>query len=357
MRFGLFWQTPGYEGSSVSRRHWETVEEIILGDELGFKTAWLAESVFYPARPMSNPLMVSIAAAQHTERIRFGPLAAQSPLHHPLHMATQAATCGILTNGRLDLCLGGRWGTAMGRFLGNPTEISRQESRDRIAESIELLKLAWTEDRFDFNGQFWNAENLPVLPKPVQQPHPPILLASNSDDTFAYAGALGVGSIVTTLGQPDIPRLQERLAEFEAAKPTANESPPQRVYVMVSLFVAKTREEAHRAASENWRPTDLADGLAYMKSMGIDPSQPNFSTGAIGWMTWDFERALEICIYDEPEACVERLQELQEQLPTMHECILEMNRRARIPGEKIRESMRLFAEKVMPKLEGVAAAP
>ncbi len=102
MRFGLFWQTPGHEGSSVDRRYWETVEEIALGEELGFQSALLAESVFYPTRPMSNPLMVAIAAAQRTERIRFGTLAAQAPLHHPLHMATQAATCDILTDGRLD---------------------------------------------------------------------------------------------------------------------------------------------------------------------------------------------------------------------------------------------------------------
>jgi alkanesulfonate monooxygenase SsuD/methylene tetrahydromethanopterin reductase-like flavin-dependent oxidoreductase (luciferase family) len=141
MRFGLFWQTPGSAESSVARRHWETIEEIVLGEQLGFETAWLAESVFYPTRPMSNPLMVAIAAAQCTERIRFGTLAAQAPLHHPFHMATQSATCDILTQGRLDLCLGGRWGSRFGRFFGHG-EISSEESRERVAETIELIKLA-----------------------------------------------------------------------------------------------------------------------------------------------------------------------------------------------------------------------
>ena len=42
MRFGLFWQTPGSEESSVSRRHWETIEEIVLGEQLGFESTWLA---------------------------------------------------------------------------------------------------------------------------------------------------------------------------------------------------------------------------------------------------------------------------------------------------------------------------
>jgi len=104
MRFGVFWQTPGSEGSSVARRHWETIEEITLGEQLGFESAWLAESVFYPTRPMSNPLMVAIATAQHTERIRFGTLAVQAPIYHSFPMATESTVCAILTQGRLDLC-------------------------------------------------------------------------------------------------------------------------------------------------------------------------------------------------------------------------------------------------------------
>lgn len=349
MRFGLFWQTPGHEGSSAQRRHWETVEEIVLGEKLGFESAWLAESVFYPTRPMSNPLMVAIAAAQHTERIRFGTLATQAPLHHPFHLATQAATCDILTNGRLDFCLGGRWGARTGGFLGNPTDVSGQESRERVAEAIELIKLAWTEERFDYQGKYWSAENLPVEPRPMQQPHPPILLAANSNDTFPYTAKMGLGVIASTLGQP-MPAMIDRLAEFEAAKPTNGVTQPQNAYVMVSLFVAETRKEAHKIANENWRDNDTAAGLEYMKSLGIDPSRPDFATGAVGWMTWDFDRAKEVCIYDEPAACVERLQELQEKLPTMYQCILEFNRRARIPSERVKESMRLFAEKVMPNL-------
>ena len=124
MRFGAFWQTPGFEGSSDAQRHWETIDEIVLAEQLGFQTAWLAESVFYPTRPMSNPLMVAIAAGQRTESIRFGTLAAQMPLHHPFHMASQSATCDILTNGRLDLCLGGRCGSPTGQRFGHPSDMT-----------------------------------------------------------------------------------------------------------------------------------------------------------------------------------------------------------------------------------------
>ena len=349
MRFGAFWQTPGFEGSSVARRHWETIEEMALAEQLGFDSAWLAESVFYPTRPMSNPLMVAIAAAQRTQRMRFGTLATQTPLHHPFHLATQSATCDILTQGRLDLCFGGRWGARTGRFFGHPDGISNEENRARVAEAIALVKLAWTQERVDFAGKYWSAENLPVMPQPVQQPHPPIFLAANSNDTFTYAARQGVGVIGTTLSQP-LPRIGQRLAEYEAAKPEHGVTQPQPAYVMMSFFVANTRQEAHALTHENWRETDTANGIAYMQSLGIDPSQPDFATGATGWMTWDFAKAKTVCIYDEPAACVARLQELQAQAPTMAQCILEFNRRGRIPSERVRESMRLFADKVMPAL-------
>ena len=238
--------------------------------------------------------------------------------------------------------------------LGNPSEVLGQESRDRVAEAIELIKLAWTEEAVNFQGEYWSAENLAVLPKPVQQPHVPVQLAANSNDTFPYAAKLGLGVIGTHLSQPDF-RLVDRLAEFEASK--IPEAPnPQNAYVMVSLFVAETREEAHRLTNQNWLESDLQDGLALMKRMGVDPSRADFATGAVGWQTWNFERAKEVCIYDDVSGCIERLQELQERMPTMYECILEFNRRARIPSERVQESMKLFAEKVMPALEAVPAA-
>jgi alkanesulfonate monooxygenase SsuD/methylene tetrahydromethanopterin reductase-like flavin-dependent oxidoreductase (luciferase family) len=90
-----------------------------------------------------------------------------------------------------------------------------------------------------------------VLP-PVQKSHPPLLLASNSNDTFAYVARVGTGVVCTTLSQP-LPRLIHRLAEYEAAKPADGVTPPQRTYIMFSCFVAKGHAAAHTIMRENWR--------------------------------------------------------------------------------------------------------
>ena len=349
MRFGAFWQVPGFEGSPIPRRHWEVIEEIVLADQLGFDTAWIAESVFFPTRPLSNPLMVASAAGQHTKRIRFGTLAAQFPLHHPLHMATQAATCDILTGGRLDLCLGGRWGSPAGQSFGHSGDISSSESRGRVAEGIELLKLAWTQERVSFEGEYWSARDLPVLPRPQQQPYPPLLLAANSDETFPYAARLGLGVIGTTLSQP-MPRLIDRLREFEDAKPEGETAHPQPFHVNISFFVAQSRDRAHRIMAQNWRDDDVVSTAPDGSASSIGTTRHSFTSGVGGWATWDFEEALSHSIYDDPSGCIRQLRRLQDQLPTMRQCILEFNRRGRIPSDQIKESMRLFADKVMPEL-------
>ena len=73
-------------------------------------------------------------------------------------------------------------------------------------------------------------------------------------------------------------------------------------------------------------------------------------------MTRGYDRVLEVRIYDEPSVCVERLKELQELLPSMHQCILEFNRRGSLPRERVPESMRLFADEVMPNLDAIPSA-
>ena len=87
-------------------------------------------------------------------------------------------------------------------------------------------------------------KELATLPRPVQEkPHPPLLLAANSDETFPYAARLGLGVIGTTLSQP-MPRMIDRLRDFEEAKPSAVGDQSQPFHVCISFFVAETREKA-----------------------------------------------------------------------------------------------------------------
>jgi alkanesulfonate monooxygenase SsuD/methylene tetrahydromethanopterin reductase-like flavin-dependent oxidoreductase (luciferase family) len=348
MKFSLFWQVPGHEGSTVPVRHWETIEEITLGEKLGFHEAWLAESPFYPTRPMSQPLFVISAAAQHTSNIRFGTLATQTPMHHPIEYATSAATCEIMTKGRLDLCLGGRYGGASSNVMGISDQIDSDQSRRMVREFTNILRSAWKTDRLNFDGEFWKFQDVPVLPKPLQEEGPPLLMAANSDGSFAFAAHQNMGVIGTTLSQ-SLSNIKNHAVTFSKIFANNDYLDPQPFHLAVSFFVADTKEKARQIMSRNWLDTDVIASGPPVHSTAIGGGRHDFSSGEGGWGTWDFQTATQHCIYDSPEGCVEKLREVQEKVPTLDQCILEFNRRGRLTSKEVQDSMKLFADRVMPE--------
>ena len=153
--------------------------------------------------------------------------------------------------------------------------------------------------------------------------------------------------IGTTLSQP-MPRMIDRLREFEEAKQNDAGDQPQPFHVCISLFVAETREKALKTMALNWRDEDAKSDVPAADASTIGTSRHSFASGVRDWQSWDFEEATRHCVYDDPSGCIEQLRSLQDQL--MDQCILEFNRRGRIPSEDIKESLRLFADRVMPEL-------
>ena len=350
MKFGIFWHVTGYEGSSVPDRHWETISEIELADQIGFSQAWLAESPFYPTRPMSQPLLVASAAAQRTNKIKFGTLAAQIPMHHPIDYASSVATCDILTGGRFDLCVGGRFGGKASQVVGMAEDIDNSESRKMVSEYVEILRRSWTEERLTYEGEYWNFQDVPVIPKPFQIPYPSLLLAANSDSSFEFAATQGMGVIGTMLSQP-LGNLKNHSETFHNMKNNLgyNQS-NQPFHIAISFFVADTKENAQEIMKRNWRDSDVISDGPPVHSSAIGGGRHDFSSGAGGWATWDFKSALKHCIYDSPSGCIERLEEIISTVNNVDQVILEFNRRGRIPSDDVKKSMDLFGDKVLPFL-------
>src|SRR6202007_3405015 len=168
MRFGLFFQASESPGQTHADRYREMLDMIALGDTLGFDVAWLAELHFGGAFSLlSSPLMAVPVIAQRTPRIRIGTAVTLLPLHHPLACAEQAATADVLSGGRLEFGVGR--GSIPSQFHGFPGPGAGD--RARLRECLEIIKLAWTQERFSYRGQFYEVENLAVTPKPLQRPH------------------------------------------------------------------------------------------------------------------------------------------------------------------------------------------
>src|SRR5919201_1236269 len=244
MRFGLFFQTPEAGGHTHAERYAETLDLIALADSLGFDVAWLAELHFGGAFSLlSNPLMLVPVIAQRTRRIRVGTAVTLLPLHHPLSCAEQAATADILSGGRLEF--GAGRGSIPTQFHG--FRVRTAENRARFDEALEIIRLAWTRERFSYRGKYYEVDDLAVVPKPVKRPHPPIRVGVHTPESFAHIGDLGLPIYSGTTTTP-LPQLRECLALYRAHLAAAGH-PWQRdqMALMLPIHVGATPAAARDA--------------------------------------------------------------------------------------------------------------
>lgn len=342
MRFGFFDQLPCAAGYSERQRYQDIMAQIELGDALGLDTAWLGELHFSRAfSTLADPLMVLAAAAQRARRIRLGTAVTLLPLHNPVKIAEQAATADLLSDGRLELGVGR--GTAPIHYAGY--DIPQEESRDRFEEALDFILAAWTHETFSYEGKYYHARDLTIVPRPVQVPHPPVRIAANSPDTFPLAARRGLPIFATPLINPP-EKLREGLAGYRAAMSSGARADAALAFpVHVTTSRAKAREECEpsllrffREAGERLRPFGEADiksfeafqqVLARMQRMKFD----------------DIDR--EMGVFGDPEYCVERVRALRREYQ-MDEFICYFNQGGIMDHATVRASMTLFAREVMP---------
>ncbi len=147
----------------------------------GLDVMWLAELHTAPERSvLAAPLMIATAIAARTKRMKIGTAVQVLPLCHPLQLAEEAATVDHISHGRLIFGVGRSGFPRTYQAYG----VSYAESRERFAEVLEILKRAWTQERFSFDGKFYHFDNVCLVPKPYQQPYPEIRVAATSPDTY-----------------------------------------------------------------------------------------------------------------------------------------------------------------------------
>jgi alkanesulfonate monooxygenase SsuD/methylene tetrahydromethanopterin reductase-like flavin-dependent oxidoreductase (luciferase family) len=143
---------------------------------------------FDPGRSvLSSPLCIASAIAARTSRIKIGIAVQVLPLCAPLRIAEEAATVDQLSHGRLIFGVG-RSGVAKTYEAYN---VPYAESRDRFAETLDIIEQAWSLPVFSHSGRYFQFQDVSVTPRPYQQPMPPIRVAATSPDTFITIGRQG----------------------------------------------------------------------------------------------------------------------------------------------------------------------
>ena len=151
MEFGMFHQFPALPGRTERDAFAEAFEQIDAAERWGLDTMWLAELHFDPQRSvLSAPLSIAAAVGARTERIKIGIAVQVLPLCHPLRLAEETATVDQISNGRLLFGVG---------RSGNPRSyvaygVPYSESRERFLETLDIVKKAWTQERFSYEGKY-----------------------------------------------------------------------------------------------------------------------------------------------------------------------------------------------------------
>lgn len=172
MKFGVHYQS--YSGTEPVRWYRETLEEAVHAEALGFESIWPVEQHFIADLSiLSAPLLFLAAAAERTKTLRLGIAVILLPLSHPVRIAEEVATLDVLSNGRVEFGIGR--GAIPAHFSG--FGVPQNESRDRFLESLDVVLRAWQEGTLSYHGRFFEFDNLNVVPKPVQRPHPTLRVA------------------------------------------------------------------------------------------------------------------------------------------------------------------------------------
>lgn len=208
-------QSPG----PVSREHahrviQETLAEARLADEMGYGCWWQVEHHGAGEFSYSSaPEIMLTAIAQQTRSIRLGHSSVLAPhrFNHPIRVAERAAFLDHLSGGRLELGLARSTIPEWRTF-----NIPPAETRAQMQQAYEMIPQMWTQERFSWKSEFFEIDNVPVGPKPLQQPHPPLWQACSSLASFEQAGRNGVGALGVTLWAPRA-QVEEWIAIYRQA--------------------------------------------------------------------------------------------------------------------------------------------
>jgi alkanesulfonate monooxygenase SsuD/methylene tetrahydromethanopterin reductase-like flavin-dependent oxidoreductase (luciferase family) len=344
-------------GIFVEERRRETTEATAFQDALeltaaaeswGLDGVWLGEIHFNPTRSVqSAPMALASFMAARTRRVRIGTAVTVLPLANPLRIAEEVATVDHLSEGRFDFGIG-RSGSPRAYDVLN---ISYSESQARFEEALAIIKEAWKGEPFGYDGKFYRFQNTTVAPRPVQRPHPPVRMAANSPETFAFVGRMGLPLFVG-LRDLDIPELGRHLATYRTAWREAGHAGSGDVCLRIPVYAAPTQKAAVEEPCENItyffrRHAELTRSRLGRADTG--PADRNLAR-LEQVSTMSYEEILDRRVaFGTASFLVERLTRVRGELG-LDGMIFELNPGGLLPMEPMLRTLRILTHEVIPAL-------
>ena len=346
MDFGLFMEFACREGVTQKEAFDESFALVDEAEAMGVDSVWLAEYHFNPERVLSAPIAVASAIAGRTKRMRIGLAVLLLPLGNPVRIAEEVATLDHISGGRLEFGIGRGTFPNVHEGFGVPFA----DSRARFEEFLEIILKAWTTESFSFEGEYYSCPDVRVEPKPLQTPYPPIHVGITSEETFPIIGRMGYPILINPSRVFALLELAPYIRQYRLAWEEAGHQGEAQVGLRVPVYVAETAERAYSEPKEST--------MASVRRLGDRVAVSASHRGTTGDWHSQAERILSVgyedwlrdkVVYGTPEAVVERLGQLGEELG-LSQIIYEVDLGNRIPYELQVNCLRLMTEKVIPQL-------
>lgn len=319
----------------------EVLHLVQMADRGGFETVWAAEHHTIESIIAPNPLQILTWWGQHTERIRLGAAAVVAPYWDPIRLAGEAALCDHFTGGRLELGIArGAFQYEFDRMAGG---IPQQQGVGFMKELLPAVRALWAGD-YAHEGQHWRFPVSTSVPKPLQQPSPPIWVAARDPGTFDWAVANGAHILSTPLSAPpsEVLVLGDKFRKAVADHP---EVPRPRFMMQRRACVyAKEAdaEEALRCSSEYGRRFEnLFQNVGGVTNGFPDPTDIAQLAGSANYDPENMRRNM---LFGTPDEVIEKIGLYQQAGVDQ----LSINISFGLPFEMQKTALRLFIDEVMP---------
>ena len=306
------------------------LERIGIMDRTGYDAVWLAEHHFTGYSVCPSVHMMATLAAARTQRLRIGTGVSLAPFYHPLRLAEEVALLDVISGGRVN------WGAGRGFSRGefNAFGIAPEESASRFHETVEIVLKAWTNERLTHKGQHFAYDGVEVLPKPMQQPHPPVWMAAGSDSALSWAAGKGFSVLLSPHDSRRV--LAAKRKHYGEQLLAAGHADGGRDIPTARLIaLADTRERAAEVARRgaNW----LVQSYVGPQHNSVLSQQKDYE----GMAPDDFYMK-EVILHGTPEDVVDQIHDLRE--------TAQLNYLLAAPLS--RETFKLLTDKVVPKVVG-----
>jgi probable F420-dependent oxidoreductase len=240
-------------------------------EALGYASLWTFQRLLSPVdaagtpaldpqyRSVQDPLAVLAYVAGHTTTVRLGVAVVNMPYYAPIVLAKMLTTIDHLSGGRLDAGLGIGWLEPELEAAGSTT--ARRGAR--AEDYLRCLRSIWTDDIVDYRGDFYRVPRCRVDPKPVQRPHPPVLLGGGADVALRRAGRLAAGWISSS--RADLATIERSIVAVRAGATEAGRDPDALRFVCRGVVKVRAGTRAHLTGSLD----DIRSDLAVLAAKGV----------------------------------------------------------------------------------------